>query len=106
MAVGGTESSTVPVSTPGCPGTEYICDHASPQVLYGVNQRLRVEDIDSPLVENRPVKTVLLLCVTGDRGLCGGYNAIVIKVRGWLGSRGSQGSSARGPQTRGEALVQ
>ncbi|KAL6772174.1 ATPC1 [Auxenochlorella protothecoides x Auxenochlorella symbiontica] len=49
------------------------------KVLYGVNQRLRVEDIDSPLVENRPVKTVLLLCVTGDRGLCGGYNAIVIK---------------------------
>ena len=49
------------------------------QVLYGVNQRLRVEDIDSPLVDIRPVKTVLLVCVTGDRGLCGGYNNFIIK---------------------------
>ncbi|KAK9815728.1 hypothetical protein WJX72_008646 [[Myrmecia] bisecta] len=49
------------------------------KVLYGVNQRLRVEDVDSPLVNVRPVKTVLLACVTGDRGLCGGYNNAVIK---------------------------
>lgn len=53
--------------------------HASPcsvpaQVLYGVNQRLRVEDVDSPLVAQRPVKSVALVIVTGDRGLCGGYN--------------------------------
>lgn len=49
------------------------------QVLYGVNQRLRVEDVDSPLVNVRPVKSVLLVVVTGDRGLCGGYNNFVIK---------------------------
>lgn len=49
------------------------------KVLYGVNQRLRMEDVDSPLVDVRPVKTVLLVSVTGDRGLCGGYNAFVIK---------------------------
>lgn len=49
------------------------------KVLYGVNQRLRVEDVDSPLVAVRPVKTVLLVSVTGDRGLCGGYNSFVIK---------------------------
>jgi len=49
------------------------------QVLYGVNQRLRVEDVDSPLVAVRPVKTVLLVVITGDRGLCGGYNNAVIK---------------------------
>lgn len=49
------------------------------QVLFGVNQRLRVEDVDSPLVNVRPVKTVLLLVVTGDRGLCGGYNNFVLK---------------------------
>ena len=49
------------------------------QVLFGVNQRLRVEDVDSPLVAVRPVKTVLLAVVTGDRGLCGGYNNQVIK---------------------------
>jgi F0F1-type ATP synthase gamma subunit len=44
------------------------------QVLYGVNQRLRVEDVDSPLVAQRPIKSVALVVVTGDRGLCGGYN--------------------------------
>lgn len=49
------------------------------QVLYGVNQRLRVEDVDSPLVAQRPVKSVALVVVTGDRGLCGGYNNFVIK---------------------------
>jgi F-type H+-transporting ATPase subunit gamma len=49
------------------------------QVLYGVNQRLRVEDVDSPLCEVRPVKTVLLVALTGDRGLCGGYNNFIIK---------------------------
>lgn len=49
------------------------------QVLYGVNQRLRVEDVDSPLCEIRPVKTVLLVILTGDRGLCGGYNNFIIK---------------------------
>jgi F-type H+-transporting ATPase subunit gamma len=49
------------------------------KVLYGVNQRLRVEDVDSPLCDIRPVKTVLLVALTGDRGLCGGYNNFVIK---------------------------
>ena len=44
-----------------------------------MNQRLRVEDVDSPLVTVRPVKSILLACVTGDRGLCGGYNNNVIK---------------------------
>ena len=49
------------------------------QVLFGVNQRLRVEDVDSPLVQIRPVETVLLAVISGDRGLCGGYNNQVIK---------------------------
>eukprot|EP00775_Hariotina_reticulata_P007998 gene7998-8196_t len=49
------------------------------KVLYGVNQRLRVEDVDSPLCEVRPVKNVLLVVLTGDRGLCGGYNNFIIK---------------------------
>lgn len=49
------------------------------QVLYGVNQRLSMEDVDSPLTEIRPVKSVSLVLVTGDRGLCGGYNNYVIK---------------------------
>ncbi|CAD7699684.1 unnamed protein product [Ostreobium quekettii] len=49
------------------------------KVLYGVNQRLRVEDVDSPLASVRPVKAVSLVVVTGDRGLCGGYNNYVIR---------------------------
>ena len=49
------------------------------KVLYGVNQRLRLEDVDSPLCDVRPVKTVLLVALTGDRGLCGGYNNFIIK---------------------------
>ena len=49
------------------------------QVLFGVNQRLRVEDVDSPLVQIRPVETILLAVISGDRGLCGGYNNQVIK---------------------------
>ena len=47
-----------------------------------MNQRLRVEDVDSPLIQVRPVKQVLLAIVTGDRGLCGGYNSLVIKKVG------------------------
>lgn len=50
------------------------------KVMYGVNQRLRVEDVDVPLTEARPVKSVLLVCCTGDRGLCGGFNNSVIKA--------------------------
>ena len=53
--------------------------HGAVQVLYGINQRMRVEDVDSPLLDVRPVKTVLLVSVTGDRGLCGGYNNQIIK---------------------------
>lgn len=50
-----------------------------PQVLFGINQRLRMEDIDSPLTSVRPVKTVMLVVLTGDRGLCGGYNNFILK---------------------------
>eukprot|EP01025_Chloroclados_australasicus_P029672 TRINITY_DN29643_c0_g1_i6.p2 TRINITY_DN29643_c0_g1~~TRINITY_DN29643_c0_g1_i6.p2 ORF type:complete len:181 (+),score=28.39 TRINITY_DN29643_c0_g1_i6:57-545(+) len=49
------------------------------KVLYGVNQRIRMEDVDTPLAEIRPVKSVTICMVTGDRGLCGGYNNFVIK---------------------------
>jgi len=49
------------------------------KVLYGVNRRLATEDVDSPLAEIRPVKNVAVCVVTGDRGLCGGYNNFAIK---------------------------
>lgn len=48
-------------------------------VLYGLQTRLRFEDANLPLLRTRSLKTVGLLVVTGDRGLCGGYNANVIR---------------------------
>jgi F-type H+-transporting ATPase subunit gamma len=33
-----------------------------------------------PLAEKRPVERVLIISITSDRGLCGGYNANVIKM--------------------------
>jgi F-type H+-transporting ATPase subunit gamma len=49
------------------------------RVLENLQSRMRFEDLDAPLLEERPVQTITLLSVTGDRGLCGGYNANIIK---------------------------
>jgi F-type H+-transporting ATPase subunit gamma len=49
------------------------------QVLYRLQSRLKFEDVSLPLLENRPVKNVGILVVSGDRGLCGGYNTSVIR---------------------------
>lgn len=49
------------------------------QVLYGLQTRLRFEDANLPLLRQRDVKTVGILVVSGDRGLCGGYNTNVIR---------------------------
>lgn len=49
------------------------------KVLYGVNQLLLDGEVESPLTIIRAVRTVMLSVVTGDRGLCGGYNNYVIK---------------------------
>ncbi|MEB3263782.1 MAG: F0F1 ATP synthase subunit gamma [Synechococcus sp.] len=49
------------------------------RVLENLQSRMRFEDADSPLLESREPRTITLLAVTGDRGLCGGYNANVIK---------------------------
>ncbi len=49
------------------------------QVLYGLQSRLRFEDANLPLLKRREVKTVGLLVISGDRGLCGAYNSNVIR---------------------------
>jgi F-type H+-transporting ATPase subunit gamma len=49
------------------------------QVLYGLQSRLKFEETDLPLLKQRDVQTVALLVVSGDRGLCGGYNNNVIR---------------------------
>lgn len=49
------------------------------QVLYNLNEQLQIEDVDIPLTQIRPVKKIAIVVVTGDRGLCGGYNNFVLK---------------------------
>lgn len=49
------------------------------QVLYGLQNRLRFEDANLPLLRQRDVKTVGLLVISGDRGLCGAYNTNIIR---------------------------
>ena len=49
------------------------------EVLYGLAERLKFESLDLPLLKKREVRTVGLLVVSGDRGLCGGYNNNIIR---------------------------
>lgn len=49
------------------------------EVLYNINEQLQTEDVDAPLTKIRPVKKIALVVVTGDRGLCGGFNNAIIK---------------------------
>lgn len=49
------------------------------RVLYGLQTRLRFEDVDLPLLKKREVRSVGLLVVSGDRGLCGSYNTNVLR---------------------------
>lgn len=49
------------------------------EVLYRLQTRLRFEDADLPLLKKREVRKVGILAISGDRGLCGGYNSSVIK---------------------------
>jgi F-type H+-transporting ATPase subunit gamma len=48
-------------------------------VFGGLIQRLDGEALDLPLLTQREVKKVTLCAITGDRGLCGGYNAYMIR---------------------------
>ncbi|MAS27274.1 MAG: F0F1 ATP synthase subunit gamma [Synechococcus sp. NAT40] len=49
------------------------------RLLENLQSRMRFEDADAPLLEQRAVDTITLVAVTGDRGLCGGYNTNIIK---------------------------
>ena len=48
-------------------------------VFGGLINRLGGESIDLPLLTQREVQKVTLCVITGDRGLCGGYNSMMIK---------------------------
>ena len=49
------------------------------RVLQNIQTKMQFESSDSPLLSKRKVKTISLVCITADRGLCGGYNTNVIK---------------------------
>ncbi|MCL2934412.1 MAG: F0F1 ATP synthase subunit gamma [Trichodesmium sp. MAG_R03] len=59
-------------------GTRPFADRLA-QVLYGLAERLQFESLDLPLLQQREAKTVGLLVISGNRGLCGSYNTNVIK---------------------------
>jgi len=49
------------------------------RILGGLLQRLKTESLDIPLLESRTATKIGLVVITGDRGLCGSYNAAAIK---------------------------
>lgn len=49
------------------------------RVLENLQSRMAFEAADAPLMKQRELRTVTLVSIAGDRGLCGGYNANVIK---------------------------
>jgi F-type H+-transporting ATPase subunit gamma len=49
------------------------------QVLYSLQSRLQFEEANLPLLRKREIKTVGILVISGDRGLCGAYNSNVIR---------------------------
>merc|ERR1719313_520954 len=50
------------------------------RIMGGLLQKVKRDGLDLPLLEERPVKKVGLVSITGDRGLCGGYNSAAIKM--------------------------
>lgn len=48
-------------------------------VFGGLVDRMGGDTADIPLLTQREVKKVTICCITGDRGLCGGYNSFMIK---------------------------
>ena len=49
------------------------------RVLENIQSRVQFEAVDSPLLSKREVKSISLVCITADSGLCGGYNTNIIK---------------------------
>ncbi|MBT9313047.1 F0F1 ATP synthase subunit gamma [Leptothoe kymatousa] len=59
-------------------GTRPFADRLA-QVFYGLQTRLKFEDANLPLLQQREVKNIGLVVVSADRGLCGGYNSNIIR---------------------------
>ena len=61
-------------------------------IFSGITAKLAEEDIDLPLLQERPAKKVTIVVITGDRGLCGSYNSKMLK----LGEQRAKELSAQG----------
>lgn len=48
-------------------------------ILYKMKEAAGGLDFESPYMEDRPVSTVGVLVVSGERGLCGSYNSAIIR---------------------------
>lgn len=49
-------------------------------VLYKIREKSGADFGDSPFTEDRPVKNVGLVVISGERGLCGSYNSAIIRL--------------------------
>src|SRR5215470_16706500 len=44
------------------------------------NLTARIENVSHPLLEVRPEERILLVVITADRGLCGAFNANIVRT--------------------------
>lgn len=49
-------------------------------ILQNVNAALAGDEIDNPYAQEREIENVLVVVITSDRGLCGGFNSNTIKA--------------------------
>ena len=49
------------------------------QLLQNLSQNVQ-DDFQSPFLKNREIKNTLLVAITSNRGLCGGFNSNIVKA--------------------------
>ena len=49
------------------------------QLLQNLSQNVQ-DDFQSPFLKNREIKNILLVTITSNRGLCGGFNSNIVKA--------------------------
>ncbi|CAM9741221.1 unnamed protein product [Heterosigma akashiwo] len=54
-------------------------NEALQKIFRALSEQIGAENIDLPLMKPREVNKVLIIAISGNRGLCGGYNSYAIK---------------------------
>ena len=49
-------------------------------LMANLQSKLQFSDVDTPYLENRKIKNVAILVISGERGLCGAYNQKIINM--------------------------